>query len=167
MAFEVLYSVIDGKGKQSTFEIALPSVTSFADVILFAGEMAKLIDPLLGGRISRIGVGFLVDLPGTLAVVAQPTSDVEEGARFQFLTNANHYTGFRAPTFLETYIIAGTEEVNTADAVVAPVLTAMTAGINLTAVGGSGTVQPSDKRDEDITALSFAREMFQSSRGRT
>lgn len=166
MAFEVLYSIVDAKGKSSTMAIALPQVTSFADVTIFAGQMALLIDPLINGRITRIGVGFTVSLPGALGLVSDADSDVEEGAKFQFKTSGGFFTGFRIPTFDEQFILSGTQQVDLAAPGVAALRTAMVSGINLTAAGGSGTIQPSDTRNEDITALEFAREMFQSSRGR-
>jgi hypothetical protein len=129
--------------------------------------MAKLIDPLINGRITRIGVGFTISLPGTLGTVSDADSDVEEGAKFQFQTAGGNFTGFRIPTFDEQFILSGTQNVDLAAAGVAALRQALITGINLTGVGGSGTIAPSDSRDEDITALAFAREMFQSSRGRT
>ena len=89
-----------------------PSATAWNDVVIFAAEMAKIIEPLKTGAITRIGIAYTIDLT---------------------------------------------------DADVATFLAAMTAGIDLVPAGGSGTVQPSDKREEDITTLSDAKERFQSS----
>lgn len=160
MGFAILYSVQDEKGKTSTTTINLPSAVAFADATLFAAELAKLINPLIGGAITRIGIAFTVALPAGLRASPLANSDVEEGARFQFSTTNGFFSGMRIPTFLESFITAGTKDVDLTDTDVAAFVAAMRDGIDLTGVGGSGTVQPSDSRDEDLAALSTAREQF-------
>lgn len=165
MGFSILYSIRDEKGKESTTTVNLPATTAFADVVLFAGEMAKLINPIVTGSVTRIGVAFTVDLPGTLRASPSANSDVEEGGRFQFRTAGGFFTGMRLATFDESKILAGTRAIDQADTDVAAFVAAMEDGIDLTGVGGSGTVQPSDPREDDVAVLEFAREQFQSSRG--
>lgn len=166
LSFSILYTIVDGKGTASTTEVKVPSATDFADVVLFGIELAKLIDPLITGAFRRIGVALSIDFSAAgLTAVAADDSDVEEGARFQFVTDGGFYTGMRIPTFDEQFIVTGGTEVDTDPAAVAAFVTAMTAGIDLTGVGGSGTIEPSDQRDDDIAALSYAREQFLSSRG--
>lgn len=166
MAFVILYSIQDEKGSTSTTEVNIPGVTAFTDAVLFAQEMGKLINDLITGAITRIGIAFIVDLPAGLRAAPTALSDVEEGARFQFATANNFYTGLRLPTFAEGNIVAGTQTVDEVDADVTAFVTAMVSGIDLTGVGGSGTIQPCDKREEDVTRLETAREQFLSSRGR-
>ena len=165
MAWTILYSITDEKAKVSTTEVKLPSATTHADVVIFAQEMASLIDPLITGAITRIGITQEVALPSGLSASTAANSDVEEGAKFQFRTNGGFYTSLRLATFDEANIVAGGREVDQTDADVAAFITAMTTGIDLTGAGGSGVVQPSDHRDDDVTALDFARELFLSSRG--
>lgn len=161
MGFAVLYTIRDGKNASSTMELNLPSAVSLAGAIEFAQDFAGLIDAVITGAISRIGLAFIVDLPGGLTAVPAATSDVEEGAKFQFATDGGFYTGFRVPTFDETFISAGSRDVNTAAGAVASLIAATTAGLTTAA----GVVEPSDKREDDIAALTFAREQFLSSRG--
>lgn len=164
-ALEILFSIRDGKGKASTTSIKIPSTTAISDAILFAKEMAKLMDPLIRGNITRIGIALTVDLPGTLAVSSQDDADVEEGVRFQFRTNGGYYTGLRLPTIDEANIVVGSDAVDEADAAVAAFINAMVSGIDLTAVGSPGvTVGPCDARDDGIVAFEFGREQFLSSR---
>jgi hypothetical protein len=165
MAWTILYSITDEKAKVSTTEVKLPSATTHADVVIFAQEMASLIDPLLTGAITRIGITQEVSLPSGLSASAAANSDVEEGAKFQFRTNGGFFTSLRLATFDEGNIVAGGREVDQTDTDVAAFITAMTTGIDLTGAGGSGVVQPSDHRDDDVTALDSAREQFVSSRG--
>lgn len=166
MGFSIIYSILDEKGKRSTTEVNLPSATAFNDVVIFGAELAKLIDPLITGSIERVGVAYTVALPAGLGIktTPQPSSDVEEGARFQYQTNQGNYTGMRVPTFDEAAILPGSRLVDQVNTAVAAFLTAMESGIDLSGVGGSGVVQPSDKRDEDIVSTTSAREQFVSSR---
>jgi hypothetical protein len=161
----IVYTVEDRKGAASNTIINVPSGTTMPDAILFAQQMALLIDPMVTGRITRAGISLTVDLSSLgLGAVASDTSDVEEGARFQFTTAGNFRTSNRIPTFDETKVTVGGTDVDQVDADVAAFIAAMEDGINLVGVGGSGTVGPTDSRDDDITATSLAKEAFQSSR---
>jgi len=163
MTWTIMYTMQDEKTETSTTEVNLPDATSLADAVLYAQELAKLIDPIITGAIVRIGLSKTVAVPGTLDTTADSGSDVEEGARFQFRTSGGFYSGMRLATFDEANISAGSRVVAT-NANTTAFINALVSGINLTGVGGSGTIQPCDKRDEDLTALEFAREQFLSSR---
>ncbi len=107
----------------------------------------------------------MVDLPAGLRAAPSANSDVEEGGRFQFRTANNFFTSSRLPTLDESKVNAGSRDLNLTDADIAAFVQAVISGIDLTAAGGSGTVTPCDKRNEDVASLEFAREAFQSSRG--
>lgn len=157
MALSIIYSIVDAKNETSTMEIAVPTGTTLAAATTFAQAMAGLINAVTTGAIRRIGVVLSVALPGGLRGGALTGSDVEEGAKFQFLTALGNYTSFRVPTFNEDLIQSNSRAVDLEDADVAALVTAMEDGI--------GGTNPCDKRGEDVTALSFAREQFLSSRG--
>lgn len=160
----VVYSIRDEKGATSLMQVNLPSGTALADVILFAQQMAPLVEALITGAITRIGIALTVALPGGLRSNPLSGSDVEEGGRFQFKTDGGFYTSTRVPTFDESFVTAGTAEIDTAAGAVASFVASMLAGIDLTGVGGSGIIEPTDTRDDDLGSLEFAREQFQSSR---
>lgn len=157
MALSILYSFVDSKNETSTMEIRVPTATTLADATTFAQAMAGLLNAVTTGAIRRIGVVLSVALPGGIRSGPLTNSDVEEGAKFQFLTALGNFTSFRVPTFSEAMITSNSRAVDLEDADVAALVTAMEDGIGLT--------QPCDARGEDVTALSFAREQFQSSRG--
>lgn len=163
MPFAILYSFRDDKGKVSTTTINVPSAEAFADVVTFAGNVAALIDPLISGQLTRIGVAFTVDLPGGIKTAPTAVADVEEGARFQFRTAGNFFTSLRLPTFLDALVNPGSDAVDLTDPDVDAFVTAMTDGIDI----GGNLVEPCDPREDDIGTLEFAREQFQSSRGST
>lgn len=165
MSYSIMYSIQDEKGRTSTTEFNVPTATSYDDVRIMAAQMAELIDPMINGAIIRIGIVDTVDLPVALSAAPAAGSDVEEGARFQFRTVNGFYSAMRLATFDESRIVAGSTAVDQTDGDAAAFITAMTDGIDLSGAGGSGVVQPCDKRNEDLTALEFAREQFLSSRG--
>lgn len=170
MAFSAIITVQDNKGKFSTIEIGLtPTITSVTTLINAAQALALLIDPLIKGRITKVGVGVAVNISSLIGLNQDPAtidSDVEEGARFQFLTDTGFYTGFRLPTFDEQFIVPGTDVVDVADPLVAALITAVVDTLQLAPAGGTGNTTIVDKRDASISALSSARESFQASRRR-
>lgn len=164
MAFVIVTNIRDEKNRPSRFEVNLPSGTAWTDVVLFAQQFAPLANALFTGKVVSIGICYELSLSGLgLNAVAASGSDVEEGARFQFASAGGFPTAFRIPTFDESKIVAGSRDVDLTDGDVAALVTAMEDGIDLTGVGGSGIIQPSDKRDDDVDALSYAREQFNSS----
>lgn len=166
-AYSVIFSFRDAKGKSSTTEVNIPTGLTLANMTIFAQEMAKLIDPLITGVITRIGLAINIALPAGLAANPLSTSDVEEGGKFQFSTAGGYYTGLRIPTWMESLVSAGSDDINTLDADVAAFVAAMMSGIDLTTatpVAGTGTVTPTDGRGDDITALVNAKEQFVNSR---
>lgn len=172
MGFSVVYSIRDEKGAVSTTEINLPAATSFHDVAIFAGQMALIINPLIRGAITRIGVCYMLTLPAGLRTTPLTGSDVEEGARFQFKTSNGFYTSNRIPTFDESLVIPGTREVDLLDPNVSAFYIGMNLGLNTSGatfngVSGTGVISPSDSRGDDIVRLEGAVEQFLSSRGRS
>jgi hypothetical protein len=161
----ITYSLIDYKGEKSSTRVKCPTGLDLADLGLFAIELGKLMIPLINGNFAGISYTINLDL-ADLGSQGEITSgaDVEEGARFSFDTAEGLMTTLRIPTFDEALIDGNTRNVDTADTDVAAFITAMTDGIDLVGVGGSGTVQPSNVHGSDISALSKALENFVSGR---
>lgn len=156
-AITIVYGVKDGKGAISNFQMNVPDSTTLEDAIDFVAGMIPLVLALVTGGLVHIGIA--VDVSNLLSAgddTAAATSDVEEGARFQFITNEGYDTSLRLPTFDESKIVAGTRLVNQADAAVI--------AFNLAMLTGIGGVVPTDTRGDDITGIAFEREDFQKSR---
>jgi hypothetical protein len=164
LPFTITYSIKDAKNAVSTTKVNVPRSVGLTNVTIFATEMAKLINNLTRGAITRIGAATFVPLPAILRQQPLPNSDVEQGARFRFRTEDGFYTALRLPTFDKNYILPGSKDVDTTDAAVVAFVTVMTTGINLATAGGTGTASPSDKRDNDVVALASAKKQFLSSR---
>jgi hypothetical protein len=159
-ALSLLYSVGDSKGQVSTFEINIPSATPLAAAIAFGQALATLVNNVTKGVITRVGVVIAIALPGGVRVAALADSDVEEGAKFQFNTAAGFRTGFRLPTFDESKIASNSRGVDLEDVDVAAMVNAIVSGL----LAGGSQVNPTDKRESDVTALTSAKEQFLSSR---
>lgn len=162
ISWNIIYGIVDEKGAISSTEIHVPGATTFTNALAFAVEMGGLIDTLISGQLYRFGI--VADEIFTSGVKTAPEdgSDVEEGGRFQFVTDEGHFTSLRLPTFREEYIVPETRNIDTADADVLAFVTAMIDGIDL--AGALPVVAPSDARDEDIDGLSSAKESFTASR---
>ncbi len=161
MTWTLQFTLVDAKNETSTTEVNIPEQLLFDTVEATGQAFAALIDQLTTGAVTRITALHTIDLPGGLTPLPDGASDVEEGARFQFKTANGFYTALRLPTFDEGRIVTGTKEVDQVDADVAAFIQAMVDGVS---VAAGPTVQPCDKRGEDIAQLTFAREQFVSSR---
>lgn len=162
LRFSILFSIRDAKGATATTEMGVPDTVSLANLTAFAAALAPLINDIIKGAITRIGLVLAIDLPGGLRTTPDATSDVEEGARFQFSTENGFYSSMRLPTFDEQFIVAGSNAVDLEDADVDAFTTAMLEGITV----NSTLVEPVDIRGEDLVAMRSAKESFLSSRGR-
>jgi len=158
MAVSVLFTIRDEKGARSLVEIYLPSATTIALAQDFVTAVAPLLEALITGAIERVGICVSGTLPGGLRASPLANSDVEEGARFIFTSAGGYTTSVRIPTFDDTLILEGTNIVDSDAGAVTSFVAGMTAGL--------ATVQPTDYRSADITALKSAREDFQRSRKR-
>lgn len=162
MGAQISYTVEDGKGETSVFFVNIPSTFTLAQSLEAAQDIATLVNAVITGAIRSIGLCFNVTLPGGLTTTPDADADVEEGARFQWLSTGNFRTRFRLPTFNEDLILAGTKQVDLTDTDVDALVDAIIGG---TPVTGSGTVTFVDSRDVDIIALDTAREAFGKDRG--
>lgn len=164
--FSIIYSISDGKGSVSTTEVNVPSSVSLVDVTAFAAALASLINPIITGAITRIGVVLSIALPSGLRATPGADSDVEEGARFQFNTVGGYFTGMRLPTFDESNIVPGSNVVDLSDGAVNAFVLAMTGLLDLDPGAGENFVNPTDKRGAEVQSVKFAVEQFLRSRGR-
>lgn len=157
----LVYGIQDAKGKVSNIKINFPVAVDIGQVASFAGDTATMINSIITGKILNAGIGLAVDLSGaTIRSAPDPTSDVEEGARFSWRSAVGAITNFRLPTFDEAKMVSGTRNVDTADTDVATFVARILAGKTTGIINAS----PSDDRGSDIGVLEGARESFTSSR---
>lgn len=159
MPFSISYSVRDEE-EQSTawFTIHVPDTLTVSNTIEFAIEMAELFQAVMTGRISGITIGLPVDIPpGAVSDTSSPGSDLQEGAKFIFETSAGPGTSFRVPTFNESLMVPGTDDVDVSLPSVAAMIAAMEDGLTLL---DTSTAEPVGPREEEIITLRSAYESF-------
>jgi hypothetical protein len=166
-AYSVVMSFQDAKGETSTTMINVPTGITLANITIFAQEMVKLVDAMINGIVTRVGIAVTIALPSGINISPNSASDVEEGGYFSFRTAGGYHTSLRVPTFLESLVAPGSADIDTSDPDVAAFVSAMVTGLDLTTatpVAGTGTVTPSDSRGDDIVAITDAKEQFTNSR---
>lgn len=163
-AINIQYSFQDEAGKSSSTSINIPSATTAANAAFAAQAAALLIDEMTDAKITGISITLPVTLPAALKDDPIDGARVNAGIRFQWNTAGGYLTACRIPARKEALVLDGTDVVDESATAVANFIAEMTAGLDLTAVSGTGTVAPSDTRGDDIVSLDEAVESFTSSR---
>lgn len=160
MSVDVTFTVKDNKGDTSRFTINLPSSTSVTDAIAFGKTAFPLVQAIMNGAVTDVKVH--VPVTGLSLSSAGLTSDVQEVGQFVFNAVGGFLKRIGIPGLSETKVLASSAQIDTSDTDVAAFITMMTSGVDVSANGGSGTIQPSDYRDADLTSLDSAVETFRS-----
>lgn len=163
---ELYFTVADEKDAKSTIAIPLPDSVGLTNIAAAVQGFGSLLEPLIQGQILTAGARVEVDISGFgWSGVAGLNSDVEEGARFVFRSVTSLLKSLRLPTFNESKFNAQSADVDLTDTDVAAFATAMTAGLDLTGTGGTGTASPVNIHGDDLDELVSAKENFTRSRG--
>jgi hypothetical protein len=162
--WQLSFVIEDGKGQQSVHSLWLPAASTSVDIQEFTDLYIEELDPLIGGLIVSASVSMPLTTTGAEVEADKaaifPISDVEEGAIFKYRSTNQFPFRHRIPTFLEGAFVSGTVDVDEADADVSDYVDAMIDGLVVT----SGTLQPIEHRDEDLTLLIGGVENFTRSR---
>jgi len=152
--------IMETSGKTGSTGIWIPSSTTLANAINAAKAFALLVEPAIEGAITLASITLPVSLVG---VTTRPApidgSSLSEGIMFGYRTGSNFKTSFRLPTINEGAFLPD-RSVDLADANILAINNAMVGGLDLTGVGGTGTVNPANISDEDITARRFTKEAY-------
>lgn len=152
----------------SVVSVEINSDTALANLVNTVEAFALLVEPLITGQIVAAGFNIEVPLDGVIVgAAANVFADVQEKAVFAFRTASGFLKRISIPTFAETLFTLGGagHTVDTTDPDVAAFIDAMEDGIDLAASGGIGLVEVVDSRDDDITNLESASQLFVNRRG--
>jgi hypothetical protein len=144
----------DEASKTAHASFNVPSGTTLANAGLAAKRGAQLMDGVSTAQVVGLTMSFAVPLPSGLKADPVDGSRVGTGALFKWLTSGGNDTKFIVPARKESIIVDGDDIVDEGDDDVTALVAEWTAGLDLTEVGGTGTVTPTDTRDEDIIDLS-------------
>lgn len=158
----------DGKAKRSTLKMNA-EVLDGADYAAgktyesMGDNLLQDLEPIIDGRIVSaqwiIPVGF-----DFTPQVADPNSDVEEGATFLFETADGYSTRMRIPTFKEALLVAGSRAVDLTASAVQDWVNTIIDGPDSLAGIPEDRINMTTNRGEDITLLRAAYEVFKASR---
>jgi hypothetical protein len=157
----IVYTVVDGKGRVSTPAFYLDGNAPFSDVGPAALAYIKDVQAVLGGQVIGGNLTIPLDLTGVGSGTPVATSDVEEGALFIMRSANNFTTRQRLPTFAESRIVTGGDDVDLGNLDVSVLVNNLTLGIDSSREGGTGVVRMTDVRGDLITAVSSAKKSFQ------
>lgn len=155
MVYTLDFTIYDRNKKASHAVLNLPTATTVAQIAAFVEAYAPLLEATLMGAITDCTVSYSVALPAGLRTDALDEADREEGAEFVWaaVSGADRFfSRQRIPTFRETKLVTGTNQVNLDDADISALVTVMLAGT----AGGI----PCDSRGVDITDLWSAEDSF-------
>ena len=157
---EVVFSIVDADGHASTTSIRIPSATAQADAVAFASDVATLLDAVIDGVITRVGISTNVTLPGGLKSAVLDNADVEVGATIIYDAVGGFKFQHRLATWRKSMIVDTGNTIKIGDAAVDAWIAMMEDGITPVAT----LVQPSEWRDADIVALSSGTQTFTKTR---
>ena len=158
IAFELVYELEDVSGDVAETSIKIPTTFQFDAYTEFGRGMASFLDAILGGKVNRASLRAIPDLSGLTGNAVSSTADVEDVAAFVFQTADGRPVRINVPGYDETRTITGSDDIDLTDPDIAAFVTAVTAGVAVTA----GTAEPCDVAEDDIVSLVSARERFRS-----
>lgn len=158
LAFIVQIDMIDAKAKTSFTRIRIPTSFSIAAMTTFAQDAAQAIVDITGCRVTGASIGINFVLTG-LGAAAAAGADIARKAFFKAKsTVAGFFAKMSIPTFDEdNLVVAGTDQIDTADTAVAAFITLLQTG--------NGTVAPTDKYGNSLTDVDISRELFMKHNG--
>ena len=160
IATEVVFSLKDADGHASTTSVRIPSGTAHADALAFGADVATLLDKVVDGVITRVGISSIVTLPGGLKSAVLDNADVEVGATLIYDAVGGLLFRHRIPTWRKSLIVDGGNTIKIGDGDVDAWIAMMKVGITPVAT----LVQPSEWREADITELSSGVQTFTKTR---
>lgn len=161
--WEIRYTIEDEKRQSSITSLHLPPETPYADVYEFATQMAALIEPLITGAMGRFSIAWIV-----VAETSSPQmgADVEEKARFDFLTDYgtdadDHRVSISIPTINEE-IFTTRGLIDSSNVAAAAFISAVADGIAI----GESTIKPCDSRGTPVVTYGGGQEEFRPRKNR-
>lgn len=163
LAVSLVFTFRDNKGDSAITKLRIPTGFTIAQMLEFGEAAAQLLSNLSSAQMTKASISVGVDLSGaTIRAVASATSDVFQKALFVARSNiAGLFARFNFPTLQDDKVVDGTDQLDTADADVAAVITALEDGI----VTGTPAiaVPPTDLRNNGLAEVTTTREIFRKS----
>jgi hypothetical protein len=155
MAFALIAQIDfkDAKNKSSFTRIRLPTGLTIAQYTSFVQDAAQAATDISGCIVTGASIGINFTFTG-LGAAAAAAADVASKGFFKVRSAvAGFFAKMSIPTFDEdTLVVAGTDQIDTADTAVAAYITLVETG--------DGTVAPCDKYGNDLVDVEISVEQF-------
>lgn len=139
--------ITDDRGKVKRIPVHFADTVTLAQVTAYSDAFLADLDDAVGGVIGNPSVEFEIAVPGGLKATAIADHWTARGALMSFAAAGTRYNhSVYVPTLLGALITAG--QIETAD----PLFTAVRDFF----LAGDGTIAPTDKYENDLTALDAA-----------
>lgn len=143
--------IIDDGGKVGTCVIPVPAASTVAQMQAYVNTMLPNLDTVTGGKIDAVSVSLALELPGGLKANANVDSPINWGINFAFdAANTPYSHTIRVPALDVGLVTAGVLDIS-------PAFVQNWIGNIVT---GDGTVAPTDRYGNDLTALLAAADTF-------
>lgn len=154
LAVAIHFTITDAKGKSSTTDIHVPTGFSLLQYAEFAQTMGQVVADLSEGILTKVSISLPLSLSGaTIRSTASNLADIAKKCLFTASGAVSSLLArFNLPTYDESHSVNNTDQLDLADADVA-------AYIAIIESGGGGA-HPCDKRENDLTSVHVAREIF-------
>ena len=147
----VSVGVLDDGGNAGSIPFYVPSTATIAQVQAWLDAMLPNLDTVTGAKINRASVSLALDVVAGLKATAIVDHPLQYGGLFSFSADGTPYRQSVYVPAIDQGIVTG-EEVDTSPQFVVDWLADL--------VTGDGTVAPSDKYGNDLTAFLEARVKF-------
>jgi len=154
---QAYYTIVDGKGEESTVTIDLAPATTPTNAQAFAQAMHTVINDLITGGVTNYGIRINVPVTGDFA---NPYADIQEKALFVFRSAGGFIKRVSIPTINEDLFLTGTKLIDLTDLDVVEFVNGMVDGLDVSSFGGTGTIQPTTSHGEDLVEVTTAREAW-------
>lgn len=154
----------EAANETSNTKVNLSQSITLANAVIFAQELAKIMEDITDGQLVNISISSDVSLPAGLRTAPLDGSRVQAGAYFGFRTVNGYPTSMRVPTRLEDIVTDGSRIIEYGEGDIAEeFVEAMLNGIDLTTatpVAGTGVVAPVDTHSDSLSFVVEAKEQF-------
>lgn len=154
MPYRLFVTMADGKGRVSTVRWHTTSLAGTAAFLTLVRAMSPQLRSMCDVKIKRQGYQWWDENPAGIPGSAAPTwSDIEEKARFRFLTADGEQAEIYLPAFSESKFVDHTDQVDLTNSVVATWIGWLLNGYNT----GGGLTYATDARGQRFIELLEAK----------
>lgn len=152
-------TIRDQAAKHSRFEVNPVAGKALAEYAEAAIVFAEDVNDMITGVVESVRMFQAVDISGLTNNTVLGNSDVEESGQFIFADADGRHIEINIPGIISDYFVAGSNDLDTANATVQAFVDLMIDGVSVT----GGTAIPTNIAETDIVSLVSARKVMRPS----